>query len=294
MEFQGTYTAIVTPFTPAGEIDWPAFDQLLDDQVKGGVTGVVPVGTTGESPTLTKEEQAAVIKRTVERCKGKVQVIAGTGSNSTKASIEASQSAEKSGVDAIMLVCPYYNKPTQEGLFQHFVAVAESVKVPVVLYNVPGRSSIDVLPETVVRIADKCKNVLAVKEATGNVLRAQELRRRLGDRVSILCGDDALTLAMIAVGARGVISVASNLFPKEVSESTALALKGEHKKALLAHLALVPVYDSMFVEANPGPVKFALAKKGKMSATVRGPLCELSPASAEKVGSVVAEYEAKR
>ncbi len=293
MEFQGTYTAVVTPFTDSGEIDWPAFDKLLDDQIQGGITGIVPCGTTGESPALTKDEKEAVIRRTIERCKGKVQVIAGTGSNATKGTIDASQSAEKAGADAVMIVCPYYNKPTQEGLFEHYVAVAASVKVPVMIYNIPGRTGIDLFAETVQRIAEKAPNVRAIKEATGNVLRAQEIRRRLGDRISILSGDDALTLAMIAVGARGVVSVASNLFPKEVSESTALALKGD-KRALEAHLALVSVYDAMFIESNPVPVKIALAKKGKMKATVRGPLARGTAATEEKVLRTVSEYEAKR
>jgi len=280
----GTYTALVTPFTSSGDaIDLAAFDRLLDHQLAGGVAGVVPCGTTGESPTLSHAEQCELIRRCVERCKGKAQVIAGTGSNDTKKAIEASREAEALGADAIMVVAPYYNKPSQEGLFQHFRAVANAVKCAVILYNIPGRTGIDVAPTTLARIAEACPNVTATKEATGNVLRAQQVACLLGDRMTVLSGDDALTLPMIAVGARGVISVTSNVLPREVSAATKLGLEGRFAEAKLAHLALVPVHDAMFVESNPAPAKAALAARGVMNDTVRAPLVRASDGATRAV-----------
>src|SRR5581483_5170604 len=211
MNLFGTFTAVVTPFSADRSIDWPAFDTLLRAQVAAKVAGVVPCGTTGESPALHAKEQLEVIGRTVLACKGKCLVVAGTGSASTEHAIELSKAAEKAGADAVMVVVPYYNKPTQAGLREHFVAVAASVKCPVVIYNIPGRTGIDLLPDTVASILDASPNVRGMKEATGNVLRCQELVRRFGDRLTVLSGDDSLTLPMIAVGARGVISVASNI-----------------------------------------------------------------------------------
>jgi 4-hydroxy-tetrahydrodipicolinate synthase len=274
MLIEGTYTALVTPFRdePGHPIDWDALDALLDAQIAGGVAGVVPCGTTGETPTLTHDEDAAIIERTVKRAKGRVQVVAGTGSNSTREAVSASQSAERAGVDAVMVVVPYYNRPTQEGLFRHFVEVAKSVRVPVVVYNVPGRTGTDLAPETLARIAEAAPNVVATKEATGNVLRAQKILQTMGPRMTVLSGDDALTLPMCAVGARGVISVTSNLLPAEVSRATRLALQGPADEARRAHMALLPVHEAMFLEANPAPVKGALAMRGAMRDTVRSPL----------------------
>lgn len=294
--FEGTYTALVTPFRDdaSASIDWEAFDRLVASQIDGGVTGIVPCGTTGESPALDHEEQLALVKRCVELAKGKVTVLAGTGTNSTRSTIAASQAAERAGADAVMVVVPYYNKPTQEGLRRHFVAVANSVKCPVVVYNIPGRTGIDLAADTFVRICQDAPNVVAIKEATGNVLRAQEIVRLLGARASVLSGDDALTLPMIAVGARGVISVASNVYPAEVSRATRLALDGSLEEARRAHLALCGVYDVMFVEANPGPVKGALARKGRMLDVVRGPLAPLSDAARARVFAAMDTYEAGR
>ena len=254
LTLEGTYTAIVTPFAADESIDWKAFDALVDAQIAGGVSGLVPCGTTGESPALSEEEQLAVIKRTVARAAGRVPVIAGTGSNSTRHAIHLSKAAEAAGADGVMVVVPYYNKPTQEGLFRHFTAVAAAVKCPVMIYNIPGRTGIDLSADTLVRICEASPNVIATKEATGNVLRAQELVRRLGQRLTVLCGDDALTLPMVAIGARGVVSVTSNLLPKEVSDATRAALQGDNEKARRLHLALVPVHEIMFWEPHPGPV----------------------------------------
>jgi 4-hydroxy-tetrahydrodipicolinate synthase len=285
MRFEGTYTALVTPFRDeAGQpIDWDGFDALVDAQIAGGVAGVVPCGTTGESPTLSHEEHAMVIERTVKRAKGRTQVVAGTGSNSTREALEMSQHAERAGADAVMLVVPYYNKPSQEGLYRHFVQVARGVRVPVVLYNIPGRSGTDLAPETLVRIAEAAPNVVATKEATGNVLRAQKIAQTMGARMTVLSGDDALTLAMIAVGARGVISVTSNVAPAEVTRATRLALEGRGDAALQAHLALMPLHEAMFLEPNPAPVKAALAMRGMLRDCVRLPLVPCAEATRKAI-----------
>jgi 4-hydroxy-tetrahydrodipicolinate synthase len=289
MRFEGTYTALVTPFRdePGQPIDWDAFDALVDAQIAGGVAGVVPCGTTGESPTLSHEEHALVIERTVKRAKGRTQVVAGTGSNCTREALEMSQHAERAGADAVMLVVPYYNKPSQEGLYRHFVQVARSVRVPVALYNIPGRSGIDLAPETLARIAEAAPNVVATKEATGNVLRAQKIAQTMGPRMAVLSGDDALTLAMIAVGARGVISVTSNVAPAEVTRATRLALEGRGDAALQAHLALVPLHEAMFLEPNPAPVKAALAMRGMIRDSVRLPLVPCSEATRKAVAAAL-------
>ncbi len=289
ISLQGTYTALVTPFADDESVDWAAVDRLLDAQLQGGVQGLVPCGTTGECPTLSDEEQIELVKRSIKAARGKAQVIAGTGSSSTKHAIRLSQAAEKAGADAVMVVVPYYNRPTQEGLFQHFVAVAKSVACPVVAYNVPVRTGSDLTCDTLLRIAEAAPNVVAIKEATGNVLRAQEIVRRAGARITVLSGDDALTLPMIAVGARGVISVTSNVLPGEVTRATALALEGKPDEARRAHLRLMPVHEAMFIEANPGPAKAILAHRGMIKNVVRGPLAPSGAAVRDRVAAVLAE-----
>ncbi len=303
MRFEGTYTALVTPFRdePGQPIDWDALDALIDAQIAGGVAGLVPCGTTGESPTLSHEEHGQVIERTVKRAKGRVQVVAGTGSNSTREALAMSQHAERVGADAVMLVVPYYNKPSQEGLYRHFVEVARSVRLPVVVYNIPGRSGTDLAPETLARIAEAAPNVVATKEATGNVLRAQKLVQTFGSRMAVLSGDDALTLAMVAVGARGVISVTSNVVPAEVSRATRLAIEGRgdgaspappergrnSDEALRAHLALLPLHEAMFVEPNPAPAKAALALRGAIRDVVRSPLVTCTEATRKIIAAAL-------
>ncbi len=292
MKLEGTYTALVTPFRdePGQPIDWSALDALVDAQIAGGVAGLVPCGTTGESPTLSHEEHAQVVERVIARAKGRVQVVAGAGSNSTREAVTMAQHAERAGADAVMVVVPYYNKPTQEGLLRHFVEVAGSVRLPVVGYNVPGRTGTDLAAETLARIAEAAPNVVATKEATGNVLRAQKIAQSMGARMTVLCGDDALTLPMVSVGARGVISVTSNLLPAEVSRATRLAREGKIDEARRAHLALVPVHEAMFLESNPSPVKAALAARGAMSDVVRSPLARCSEGARKAVLAVVDAY----
>jgi 4-hydroxy-tetrahydrodipicolinate synthase len=289
--FEGTYTALVTPFRDDQSIDWEALDALVEAQIAGGVSGIVPCGTTGESPTVNHEDHLAIIARTVKRVAKRTQVVAGCGSNSTAEAIHLSREAQRSGVDAVMIVVPYYNRPSQDGLVQHFTTVAREVTCPVVLYNVPSRTGADLLPDAVGQILDAAPNVVAMKEASGNVLRAQELVRRFGARLTVLSGDDALTLAMIAVGARGVISVTSNLLPAAVARATQLALSGDRDEARAAHLALVPVHEAMFVEPNPAPVKAALAAKGVMRDVVRGPLVVASPKAREAMAAALAAWE---
>ncbi|HRG95608.1 MAG TPA: 4-hydroxy-tetrahydrodipicolinate synthase [Polyangiaceae bacterium] len=303
---RGTFTALVTPFTSEHAVDHAAFERVLEAQLAGGVSGLVPCGTTGESPTLTEAEQLDLVTRCVAAAKAAnarggrapVRVVAGTGSFSTKKTLEATVAAERAGADAVMVVVPYYSKPTQEGLFQHFVTVARAVACPVVVYNIPGRTGVDLAADTLLRIMEAAPNVTATKEATGNVLRAQELVRRSEGRLTVLSGDDSLTFAMAAVGAQGVISVTSNLLPGHVSRATRLALEafggaGDVAAARAAHFALLPVHDAMFVEANPGPVKAAMARAGLLAETVRPPLAPVSEAARARVLEVVSAFTSR-
>lgn len=293
LRFEGTFTALATPFKDDLSIDWDALDKLVEGQLAGGVQGIVPCGTTGESPALDHEEQLELVRRCVKLAKGKCIVLAGTGTNATRSTIETSQAAARAGADAVMVVVPYYNKPTQAGLRQHFVDVAAAVEVPVVVYNIPGRTGSDLATETLARICEAAPNVVAVKEATGNVLRAQEIVRTIGSRIRVLSGDDALTLPMISIGGRGVISVTSNLYPAEVAKTTRLALDGKWDDARREHLALCGVHEAMFVEANPSPIKAALAHHGRMKDVVRGPLARISEPARAKVIAAVTVYEAR-
>jgi 4-hydroxy-tetrahydrodipicolinate synthase len=293
LRFEGTFTALVTPFKDDLSIDWDAFDKLVEGQLAGGVQGIVPCGTTAESPTLDHEEQLELVRRCVKLAKNRAIILAGTGTNATRTTISYSQAAVRAGADAVMAVVPYYNKPTQEGLRQHYVEVAAAVSVPLVVYNIPGRTGIDLTTQTLARICDKAPNVVAIKDATGNVLRAQETVRALGSRVSVLSGDDALTIPMIAAGARGVISVTSNLYPTEVTRATRLALDGKFEEARREHFALCGVHEAMFVEASPAPIKAALAHHGQMKDIVRGPLAKISETARQVVVAAVKAYEAR-
>lgn len=295
LALQGTFTALVTPFSPDGaNVDFVALDKLVDAQLAGGVTGLVPCGTTGESPTLDDGEQVEVIRRVVSHTKGRAPVLAGTGTFSTKKTVAASKAAALAGADAVMVVMPYYNKPSQDGMRAHVLEVASAVDVPIVLYNIPGRSVVDLLPGTVERICAEAKNVIGMKEATGNVVRCQELVRRLGDRLTVLSGDDALTLPMMAVGARGVISVTSNVLPAATSRVTSLWFDGKIEEARRAHLDLLEFHALMFVEPNPAPAKAALAELGAMSASVRGPLVPATEGLVKSIKNALAEARDKR
>ncbi len=289
----GTYTALVTPFTPDGaSIDWKAYEALIAAQLSGGVAGLVPCATTGESATLSDAEQRELAKRAVELAKGRAKVVVGTGSNNTKKTIEASRAALEAGADAVMLVMPYYSKPSQEGLLRHVVAVAEAVSGPVVLYNIPGRCGVELQVETLLRILDASPNVIGLKDASGGVLYCQDLLQRAKDRILVLSGDDPLTLPLMSVGAKGVISVTSNLYPREVNEVVEDALAQRYADAGRKHARLYPLHRGLFVEPNPQPIKAALAHKGMMSASLRPPLIEASPGCVQQLAELIARYEA--
>lgn len=292
LHLRGAYTALVTPFLPDGAIDWPAFERLVSSQLAGGIGGLVPCGTTGECPTLSAAEQYDVIKRTVELTNGRCPVLAGAGSNSTAHCIELARGAERAGADGIMIVMPYYNRPSQEGLLRHTELVAKAVGVPVVLYNVPSRTAVDLTVETTLRILDVCPNVVGVKDASGNVVYCSELVQRVGERVAVMCGDDALALPLMAVGARGVISVTSNVYPAQVEEAIALAESGDFRRAREKHLRLFPVHRVLFSEPSPQPTKGILAARGLMHPTLRPPMVDVTPATVERVSAVCQRYEA--
>jgi 4-hydroxy-tetrahydrodipicolinate synthase len=285
--FQGVITALVTPFRDDA-IDEPALRRLVDDQIAGGVDGLVPVGTTGESPTLTFEEHVRVIKVVVEAARKRVPVIAGTGSNSTREAIELSLAAKEAGADGLLLVTPYYNRPGQEHLYRHFKAVIEAARLPSVLYNVPGRTACDLLPETIVRLCE-LRDVVAVKEATGSALRASQIIARVGDRLTVLSGDDATAFPLFALGARGVISVVSNVAPAEMSAMWDAAAAGDWRRARELHYKLLPLGEGLFVEANPIPVKAALAMMGRMADELRPPLYPLGAAYRDTVRAMLAD-----
>ena len=288
--FRGTYTAIVTPFRD-GEMDVAALDQLIEGQIAAGVNGIVAVGTTGESPTLSHEERESVIKLAVRSAKGRCQVLAGTGSYSTRDAIAATKRAEQLGVAGALVVAPYYNKPSQEGLFRHFRAIAQETSLSIMLYNIPGRCSVDINAETVQRLAAECPNIVAIKEASGSVDRVSDLRRRLPDEFVILSGDDSLTLPFMAVGAVGVVSVASNLFPAEVCALVKAVEAGDIKSARQLHRQLLPIFKDLFIEPNPVPIKTALAWRGLMSSEVRLPLCEMTSANQDRLRKTLQSFQ---
>lgn len=278
--FTGTYTAIVTPFR-GGQLDETALERLVRAQIKGGVDGIVPVGTTGESPTVSIEEHVRIIALTVKFAAGKVKVIAGTGANSTREAIHLTKEAEKAGVDGSLQVAPYYNKPTQEGLFQHFREVARNTRLPLVLYSIPGRCGVEIAVDTVKRLAAECRNIVAIKEAGGNADRVSQLRATLGPKFAILSGDDSLTVPFMAVGASGVISVASNVIPRQVTQMVNAFAAGKPKAALKLHEQYYPLLKDLFIETNPVPVKAALAMMGQIEEEYRLPLVPLSAKNRE-------------
>jgi 4-hydroxy-tetrahydrodipicolinate synthase len=291
--FSGTYTALVTPFRN-GAIDVAAFEKLVENQVAAGISGVVAVGTTGESPTLSHEERQEVIRLAVATAKKRCQVLAGTGSNATQHAVADTQMAEKLGVDGALLVAPYYNKPSQEGLFRHFKTIADATALPVMLYNIPGRCGVDIAPDTVTRLAKQCRNLVSIKEASGSVERVSELRARLPESFTILSGDDSLTLPFMSVGAVGVVSVASNLFPAEVCALVRAYECGDAKLAFNLHHKLFPLFKDLFIEPNPVPVKTALGWRGGMSGEVRLPLCEMSESNQARLRKTLEAFEQKR
>lgn len=280
--FVGTYTAIVTPFRN-GHVDEPALERLIKSQIAGGVDGIVPVGTTGESPTLSFEEHIRVVELSIKLAAGKCKVLAGTGANSTSEAIYLTKAAEKAGADGSLQVSPYYNKPSQEGLFQHFQSIARATRLPIILYSVPSRCGVEIGVETVGRLARDCPNVAGIKEAGGNPDRVSQLRAALGKKFVILSGDDSLTLPFMAVGAQGVVSVASNVIPKEVAQMVRAFAKGNVEIALKLHEKYFALFKDLFIETNPGPVKAALALLGQIVEEYRLPLVPLAPKNRDKL-----------
>jgi 4-hydroxy-tetrahydrodipicolinate synthase len=287
--FRGSMVAIVTPFDSRGQFDEETYRQLIEFQIENGTDCIVPCGTTGESATLDYKEHDRVIKTCIEQVNKRVPVLAGTGSNATAEAIELSEHARKMGADGVLLVSPYYNKPSQEGLYQHYKAIAEAVSIPQVLYNVPGRTGMNMEARTTIRLAEFA-NIVAVKEASGNVTQASEIIARAGDRIDVLSGDDFLTLPLMACGARGVISVTANLMPAEVKAMVAAVNEGRWEDARRMHLNMLDIHNAMFIESNPVPVKTALSLVGKCRSDVRLPLAPLQPASLEKLKGVMRNY----
>lgn len=276
--FAGTYTALVTPFHK-GRVDEGAYQKLIRDQVRGGVDGIVPVGTTGESPSLGFDEHIWVIELAVRAAKGRVKVLAGTGANSTAEAIHLTRAAEAAGADGSLQVTPYYNKPSQEGLFQHFKKIARATRLPIILYSIPGRCNIAIEVPTVQRLAKACKNIVGIKEAGGDADRVSQLRAALGQAFTILSGDDALTLPFMAVGAEGVISVASNIIPRQIARMVNAFAAGKAAEALKLHQKYYPMFKDLFIETNPVPTKAALAMLGRCAEEYRLPLCKMSAAN---------------
>jgi 4-hydroxy-tetrahydrodipicolinate synthase len=287
--FKGSIVAIVTPFKK-GKVDEKAFGDLIEWHISQDTRGIVPCGTTGESATLDYKEHYRVIDITIEIVNKKIPVIAGTGANATDETIMITKQAKKSGADAALLVSPYYNKPTQEGLYRHYKAVAEAVDIPIVLYNVPGRTAVNILPTTVARLAE-IKNIVAIKEASGDMKQVSEVIRLCGDKIFVLSGDDFTTLPLLALGGKGVISVSANVAPKDVSTMCSLWMKGQHDGARAIHYKLEPLNAAMFIETNPIPVKTALAMMGKIKEEFRLPLCEMSAANKEKLKKVLIDLK---
>ncbi|MEO7971828.1 MAG: 4-hydroxy-tetrahydrodipicolinate synthase [bacterium] len=286
---RGCATALVTPFTSDGAIDDAALTRLIEYQLNNGVRLLVPCGTTGESATMTEAEDQRVISRAIELTRGRAKVIAGTGSNSTAAAIENSKIAQRLGADAVLVVAPFYNKPTQHGLYAHFRAIAEAVDVPIVIYNVPGRTSCNIAAETTLRLARDCENIVAVKEASGNLSQIMEILRGRPAGFNVLSGDDAITFALIALGGDGLISVASNQAPELMSRLVDLALAGKWNEARELHYRLLPLMETNFIESSPGPVKAGLAMMNLIGENFRLPLVPIQETSRARLRDVMAE-----
>lgn len=285
----GSMTAIVTPFKN-GKIDEIAFRDLIEFQIKNGIDGIVPCGTTGESATLSYEEHARVVELAIELVAKRIPVIAGTGSNSTMETIMLTRHAKKAGADAALLITPYYNKPTQEGLYQHYKAVAEEVNIPIILYNVPGRTSINMLPDTIARLSSEFKNIIGIKEATGNLQQVSDIIEIVRKDFIVLSGDDFTTLPILSIGGHGVISVTSNIAPKDVKEMCSAFFDGNIEKAKRLHYKLQLLHRAMFIETNPIPVKTALAMMKKVKEEFRLPLVRMGDLNRKKLQKLLGDY----
>lgn len=292
--FDGVFTALVTPFTDTGSIDWAAFDALIDRQIDAGIAGLVPVGTTGEAATLSPQEAQHVIAHSVRRAAGNAYVLAGTGSNETRHSVEATRRATDLGVDGVLVITPYYNRPSQAGLIAHFSAIAEATALDLMLYSVPGRTGVAIAPQTAAELAAGHANIVAIKEAGGDPARVTALRAACGDGFVVHSGDDGLALPFFALGARGLTSVLSNFAPAEVVALYDAWAAGDHRQALALHEWLSPLAGAMFVESSPSPVKRALARGGVMTDRVRLPLVPLSAQADQVLHQALTQFERER
>lgn len=291
--FQGSIVALVTPFRDR-KVDEAKLRELVEFHVRNGTDGIVACGTTGEDPVLSHEEHERVVEIVVEAAQGRVPVIAGTGSNSTAKTIELTVHAKQAGVDAALVVSPYYNRPTQQGLYEHFRAVAEATDLPVIVYNIQVRTAVNVETDTLARLARDCRNIVGVKEASGSLDQMTQVILACGPEFTVLSGDDNLTLPLMAVGGRGVISVIANIVPKETADLTHAALDGDWKRARELHLKLFPLCKAMFIETNPIPVKEAMAMMGLIQPEFRLPLCRMADANRERLKKVLAQYNLLR
>jgi 4-hydroxy-tetrahydrodipicolinate synthase len=286
--FSGSMVALVTPFKE-GKVDWQSLDALLDFHIQNGTNGIVPCGTTGESATLDHKEHHEVIERVIKAVNKRVPVIAGTGSNSTTEAVALTKGAEKAGADGALMISPYYNRPTQEGIYQHYKKVASEVGIPIIIYNIPGRTGSKIEPETLARLAE-IKNVVGVKEATGSVDQAIDVIRLCGDNLAVYSGEDSLTFSLMAVGGKGVISTVANIVPKEMSQLTDACLDGKWERGRELQLKLIPLIRSVFLETNPIPIKTALALMGKCSGELRLPLTPMSEGNLKKLRQTMVEF----
>ncbi|MDD5432612.1 MAG: 4-hydroxy-tetrahydrodipicolinate synthase [Candidatus Omnitrophica bacterium] len=287
--FKGSIVAIVTPFRN-GKIDEAKLRDLIEFQIKNGTSGIVPCGTTGESATLSFEEHDKVIEITIDQVKKRVPVIAGTGSNSTEEAVMLTKHAAKAGADASLQVSPYYNRPTQKGLYEHFKAVADSVKIPIILYNIASRTGVNIEPETMARLANDCKNMAAVKEASGNLDQMSRVRQLCPKSFELISGDDSLTLPVLSIGGVGIISVVANIVPKDVANLVAEFEKGNIAKAQEIHFKLLPLIKAVFIETNPIPVKTAMGLLGMCEPDLRLPMCSMLPENLEKLRKALKDY----
>ena len=288
--FKGVFTAIITPFKDNGDIDELALRKLIDFQLENGIHGLVPMGTTGESPTLTHDEHIEAIRIVTEQVKGKVPIIAGTGSNCTREAVNLTKKAKDLGVTASLQVAPYYNKPTQEGFYRHFLKLAESVDLPLIIYNIPGRSGKNIENSTTLKLA-KHPNIIGVKEASGNISQMMDLIRDKPESFVVLSGDDIFTYPLMALGGSGVVSVASNIIPDRMVAFCEAALKGDFTTARKMHYELLPLFKAIFIETNPIPIKTSLALKGMVNEVFRLPMCPMLPENKEKLKTVLKQYD---
>ncbi len=286
--FKGAIVAIVTPFKN-GRVDEEKLRELIEFQIAGGTDGIVPCGTTGESATLSHEEHERVVEITVEAVNKRVPVIAGTGSNSTEEALRLTRHAHACGADGALMVCPYYNRPSPEGLYRHFKTIAEAVPIPIIPYNIPGRTGVNMMPETVARLA-RIDNIVGIKEASGSLKQMSDVIRLCGPDFAVLSGDDFFTLPLMSIGGKGVISVVSNVAPADMAALVDAAAAGDMEKALALHHRLTPLVDALFIETNPVPVKALLQMMGRIDGEVRLPLCRLTDANLEKLRQAAMNY----